>query len=100
MLCLTSWLSQLWPSVQKHVLKDTWLPLTDDDAMRMIHLLDRNGDNKVDYNEFRRFVYLLPESQVSFVRICHQALDAVPSLASSACCCSLWPAVSTYSCPC
>ena len=50
--------------MQKHALEDIWLPLTDVDALHMVHLLDRDGDEQVSYDEFRQFVYLLPESQV------------------------------------
>ena len=36
----------------------------------MIHLLDRDQNGLVSYEEFRSFVFLLPESQVSGLLSC------------------------------
>lgn len=36
-----------------------------EDAERMIQLLDRDGDGQIDLHEFRRFVVLLPQNQLS-----------------------------------
>lgn len=54
---------RLW--VQEAALKSRWLPIDHEDATRMIHLLDRDRNGMVSYEEFRSFAYLLPESQVS-----------------------------------
>ncbi|KAK9805411.1 hypothetical protein WJX73_002357 [Symbiochloris irregularis] len=60
----------------KHALQESWVPLTDDDAMDMIHLLDRDGDDQINYNEFRHFVYLLPENQISRDNILFSWVDS------------------------
>ena len=36
-----------------------------EDSQHMIDMLDVNHDNRISIDEFRRFVYLLPESLVS-----------------------------------
>ena len=38
-----------------------------EDSQHMIDMLDVNHDNRISIDEFRRFVYLLPESLVSFL---------------------------------
>ena len=50
---------------QEAALKSRWLPIDHEDATRMIHLLDRDRNGMVSYEEFRSFAYLLPESQVN-----------------------------------
>ena len=42
-----------------------WLPLDHEDAARMVSLLDADRDGLVSLYEFRRFAFLLPESQAS-----------------------------------
>lgn len=42
----------------------------------MIHLLDTDNDDQISYDEFRRFVYLLPESQVSKSNILYSWVDS------------------------
>jgi hypothetical protein len=46
------------------VLQRIGLPATDADAQKMIRLLDINGDDRISYDEFRRYVLMLPSAQV------------------------------------
>ena len=65
------WLAETELCVQEAALKSRWLPIDHEDATRMIHLLDRDRNGMVSYEEFRSFAYLLPESQVSSPEIVH-----------------------------
>lgn len=40
------------------------LAVTPSDAGAMVRLLDRDGDGRIDYDEFRRFIIMLPSAQV------------------------------------
>ena len=46
-------------------MRKLWLSVSIEDSQHMIDMLDVNHDNRVSMDEFRRFVYLLPESLVS-----------------------------------
>ena len=46
----------------------------------MIHLLDRDRNGMVSYEEFRSFAFLLPESQVWSLSYTHQAFGVVDNL--------------------
>ena len=45
-------------------MRKLWLSVSIEDSQHMIDMLDVNHDNRVSMDEFRRFVYLLPESLV------------------------------------
>lgn len=40
------------------------LQVRDEDGARMVALLDRDASDDIDFDEFRKFVCLLPQSQV------------------------------------
>lgn len=47
-----------------------------EDISRMIRLLDRDGDGQIDLDEFKRFVILLPQNQLSHGAIISTWLDS------------------------
>lgn len=51
-------------AMQVKVLNDMWIPIREEDAQKMISLLDTDHKSSVDYHDFREFVYMLPEDQV------------------------------------
>ncbi len=56
---------ELADSMQTRAMRKLWLSVSIEDSQHMIDMLDVNHDNRVSMDEFRRFVYLLPESLVS-----------------------------------
>jgi hypothetical protein len=50
--------------MQVKMLNDMWIPIREEDAQKMICLLDTDHKSSVDYHDFREFVYMLPEDQV------------------------------------
>ena len=52
--------------MKTRAMRKLWLSVSVEDSQHMIDMLDTNHDNRVSMDEFRRFVYLLPESLVSF----------------------------------
>ena len=52
--------------LQTKALRKLWMSVSAEDSQHMIDMLDVNHDNRIGIDEFRRFVYLLPESLVSF----------------------------------
>ena len=57
-------------------LKKQWLPLEHSDAERMVHLLDRDHNNEISYQEFRRFCFLLPSEVVEHDEILQSWVDS------------------------
>lgn len=55
-----------WGCLQTKALRKLWMSVSAEDSQHMIDMLDVNHDNRISIDEFRRFVYLLPESLVSF----------------------------------
>lgn len=53
-------------AVQTKTLRKLWMSVSSEDAERMVALLDVDHNGQISLDEFRRFVYLLPESQVLF----------------------------------
>ena len=51
-------------AVQLEDLKKAGLPACPEDARKMINLLDRNHDGRVSFEEFQRYLCLLPAAQV------------------------------------
>ena len=51
--------------VQTKALRKLWMSVSSEDAERMVELLDADHNGQISLDEFRRFVYLLPESLVS-----------------------------------
>lgn len=51
--------------VQTKALRKLWMSVSNEDAERMVGLLDADHNGQISLDEFRRFVYLLPESLVS-----------------------------------
>lgn len=47
--------------------------MRDEDGARMVALLDRDASDDIDFNEFRKFVCLLPQSQVRAAGACQCA---------------------------
>ena len=45
-------------------MRKLWMSVSTEDSQHMIDMLDVDHDNRVSMDEFRRFVYLLPESLV------------------------------------
>ena len=45
-------------------MKKKWLPVDSKNAARMVHLLDKDKDGTINFDEFKAFVALLPEAQV------------------------------------
>ena len=45
-------------------MRKLWMSVSAEDSQHMINMLDVDHDNRVSMEEFRRFVYLLPESLV------------------------------------
>ena len=60
------WLSGTLHCMKTRAMRKLWLSVSVEDSQHMIDMLDTNHDNRVSMDEFRRFVYLLPESLVSF----------------------------------
>lgn len=50
--------------VQTKALRKLWMSVSSEDAERMVGLLDADHNGQISLDEFRRFVYLLPESLV------------------------------------
>ena len=48
----------------------------------MVALLDSDGDGRIEYDEYRRFVALLPAAQLSHTRILSAWLDSASWCAS------------------
>lgn len=60
-----------------------------EDALKMIQLLDQNKDRRISYNEFMRFAALLPETQLKNGNV---AFCWVDSAGGRQCCASRLPA--------
>ncbi|KAK9813123.1 hypothetical protein WJX72_009417 [[Myrmecia] bisecta] len=58
------WEGRISAAALEEDLQHAGLPAGRDDAHKMIQLLDRNKDGVITYDEFRRFVCLLPAAQV------------------------------------
>ncbi len=50
--------------MQTKSLRKLWMSVSGEDSERMVGLLDANHNGQISLDEFRRFVYLLPESLV------------------------------------
>lgn len=50
--------------MQLEDLKKAGLPAKPEDAKKMIDLLDRDHDGRVSFDEFQRYLCLLPAAQV------------------------------------
>lgn len=51
-------------------MRKLWMSVSVEDSQHMIEMLDVNHDDRVSIDEFRRFVYLLPESLVGSTISC------------------------------
>ncbi|CAL8462209.1 g1740 [Coccomyxa elongata] len=57
-------------------LRKLWMSVSSEDAERMVGLLDADHNGQISLDEFRRFVYLLPESLVTPTNIVYALVDS------------------------
>ena len=71
-------LMQMGP-LQTKALRKLWMSVSAEDSQHMIDMLDADRDNRISIDEFRRFVYLLPESLVSLSHPGRPHMESSPS---------------------
>ncbi|KAK9906889.1 hypothetical protein WJX75_009795 [Coccomyxa subellipsoidea] len=57
-------------------LRKLWMSVSGEDSERMVGLLDIDNNGQISLDEFRRFVYLLPESLVTPTNIVYALVDS------------------------
>ena len=72
-------------------MRKLWLSVSVEDSQHMIDMLDVNHDNRVSMDEFRRFVYLLPESLVSLpAQLVHRRVSGLTDIRCASVCLPSW----------